>query len=168
LFSLASSKLTSLLISRKVTPFFISKYNTLISTLHGLGLCIAKGYLLLFLHFCIQKIELNGSRSSPTQPIWILKKEIKVWCIVLNFPLQQRKCKHLHLHLFIVIWKTLSSIYYIKDKTLAVQNFNLYSNICFKHLRKNHWKSSSSIIGLVWYRPIKSNSKVHIDLLDQL
>lgn len=90
-FRSASSKLTSLLISSKVTPFFISKYNTLISTLHGLGLCMAKGSLLSFLHFCIQKNELNGSRSSPTQPIQVLKKEIKVWCIVLNFPLQQRK-----------------------------------------------------------------------------
>jgi hypothetical protein len=129
-FSLASSKLTSLLILRKVTPFFISKYNTLISTFHGLGLCMAKGSLLSFLHFCTQKNELNGSRSSAAQPIWVLMKEIKVLCIALNFPLQQKKCKHLHL--VIVIWRTSTSIYYIKDKTLAIKNFNPYLNLCFK------------------------------------
>jgi len=154
--NLASSKLTSLLISIKVTPFFISKYNTLISTLHGLGLCMAKRSLLSFLHFCIQKNELNGSRSSPAQPIWVLMKEIKVWCIVLNFPLQQKNG-----NLVIVIWRTSSSIYSIKDKTLAIKNVNPYVNVCFKPLKKPlRIVEFNSKVSLFPYRPIKSSFKV--------
>jgi len=163
-FNLTSSKLISLLISIKVTPFFISKYNTLISTLHGLGLCMAKGSLLSFLHFCIKKNEFNGSRSSPAQPIWVLMKEIKVWCIVLNFPSQQKYGKHLHL--VIVIWRTSSSIYYIKDKTLTIKNINPCVNLCFKPIKKPlRIVEFNSKVSLFPYRPIKSSFKVRFKFI---
>ncbi len=76
-FSLASSKLTFLLILRKVTPFFIIKYNTLISTFYSLGLFMAKGSLLSFLHFSTKKMNLLALYPPPHNPFEYWWKKLK-------------------------------------------------------------------------------------------